>query len=109
MIPLAPIAASLAVEAYQRVVGGSAADPSGGGAQAGQAASSFGDVLSRAIGGVVQSGHKADALATKALLGTGSLTDAATAVTQAELALQGATAIRDKVVQAYQDVMRMAV
>jgi len=33
----------------------------------------------------------------------------ALAVSHAELALQGAVAVRDKVVQAYQDIMRMPI
>jgi flagellar hook-basal body complex protein FliE len=32
-----------------------------------------------------------------------------TAISRAELALQSATAIRDRVVQAYQDVMKMPI
>ena len=36
-------------------------------------------------------------------------TDVVTAVSQAELALQTTTAIRDRVVQAYQDIMRIQI
>ncbi len=39
----------------------------------------------------------------------GNLTEVAIAVSRAELALQSAVAVRDKVVQAYQDVMRMPI
>ncbi len=102
MIPLAPVAASVATQAYAKVAGGVAE-------AAGQAASSFGDALGRALDGVIGAGHQADDQAAKALLGTGNLTEAATAVSRAELALQGAVAVRDKVVQAYQDVMRMPI
>lgn len=69
----------------------------------------FGDALHQALSGVVASGNAADQQATQAMLGQGNLTDVVTAVSQAELALQSATAIRDRVVQAYQDVMRMPI
>ena len=98
MIPLAPVGASAAAQAYARVAEG-----------VGQAASGFGDALGQALDGIVQSGHQADTQATNALLGNGNLTEAATAVSRAELALQGAMAVRDKMVQAYQDVMRMPI
>jgi flagellar hook-basal body complex protein FliE len=73
------------------------------------AASDFSAVLGRAVDGVVQAGHNADQQAMTAIQGGGNFTDVATAVAHAELALQSATAIRDKVVQAYQDVMRMPI
>ena len=44
-----------------------------------------------------------------AIAGTGSLTDVVSAVSKAELALQTTVAIRDRVVQAYQDIMRMPI
>ena len=79
------------------------------GATAGNAAGSFGAVLQRAVEGAVQVGHEADATATRALAGQGSVTDVVMAVSRAELALQTAVAVRDRVVSAYQDVMRMPI
>ncbi len=95
---LAPITLASAANAYQRVLAGE--HSSGGG---------FGEVLSRAVQGVVDAGHAADAQTVKALSGDGNLTEVATAVSQAQLALQAATAVRDRVVQAYQDIMRMPI
>ena len=71
--------------------------------------SGFGGALQQALNGVVASGKTEDAQATQAILGQGNLTGVVTAVSQAELALQSAMAIRDRVVQAYQDVMRMPI
>ena len=51
----------------------------------------------------------ADAASTQALLGQGSVSDVVLAVSRAELALQTAVAVRDRVVSAYQDVMRMPI
>ena len=45
----------------------------------------------------------------KAISGGGNLTDVVTALSHAEMTLQTATAIRDRVVQAYQDIMKMPI
>ncbi|WP_338663200.1 flagellar hook-basal body complex protein FliE [Pararoseomonas sp. SCSIO 73927] len=72
-------------------------------------AEGFGSALQRAIEGTVQAGRQADAASTGAMLGTVSVTDTVLAVSQAELALQTAVAVRDRVVSAYQDIMRMPI
>ena len=94
---------SSAANAYARVQSGEAGPATGG------ETGGFGGALSRALTSVVDSGHAADDQSMKAIAGTGNLTDVVTAVTKAELALQSAVAIRDRVVQAYQDIMRMPI
>jgi flagellar hook-basal body complex protein FliE len=69
----------------------------------------FGGALARAVSGVVESGHAAETQAMQAIAGQGDLTQVVQAVSRAELTLQTATAIRDRVVQAYQDIMRMSI
>ena len=102
---------SAAAGAYARVQGqgatGIGAD--GDGLQSGPAGSSFGDTLSQALQGVVESGHAADAAAAQGISGQGNLTHVVMAVSQAQMALQATTAIRDRVVQAYQDIMKMSI
>lgn len=72
--------------------------------------SSFGAVLQNAMTGLTNLGQQADAKSVQAMTGTGgSLTDVVMAVSKAEMALQASVAVRDKVVSAYQDIMRMAV
>ncbi len=101
-IPILTVTPSGAASAYARVQGG-------GQGESGPSASGFGDALTRALGSVVDAGHQADAQSMQAISGGGNLTDVVTAVSRAELALQSAVAIRDRVVQAYQDVMRMPI
>ncbi len=69
----------------------------------------FGGALTRAMEGAVELGRTADAASTRALMGQGSVTDVVLAVARAELALQTTVAVRDRVVAAYQDVMRMPI
>ncbi len=100
-LPLTLATPSAAAQAYARTdTGGSGIASSGGG---------FGAMLERAAGNVVAAGHAADVQSMKAVGGTADVTDVVTAVSQAELALQTTVAIRDRVVQAYQDIMRMPI
>ena len=101
-VPILTVSPAGAASAYARAQGG-------GLPESGPSATGFGDALTKALGSVVDAGHQADAQSMKAIAGGGNLTDVVTAVSRAELALQSAVAIRDKVVQAYQDVMRMPI
>ena len=101
-VPFLTVTPSGAASAYARVQGG-------GQAAGGPSTPGFGDMLTKALGSVVDAGHQADAQSMQAISGGGNLTDVVTAVSRAELALQSAVAIRDRVVQAYQDVMRMPI
>jgi flagellar hook-basal body complex protein FliE len=101
-VPFLTITPAGAASAYARVQGG-------GKAEGGASMPGFGDALTKALGSVVDAGHQADAQSMQAITGNGNLTDVVTAVSRAELALQSAVAIRDRVVQAYQDVMRMPI
>jgi flagellar hook-basal body complex protein FliE len=69
----------------------------------------FGATLQRAVEGAVEIGRGADAASTQALTGQGSISEVVMAVSRAELALQTAVALRDRVASAYQDVMRMPI
>lgn len=94
------LALSGAAAAYRAAMGGAEAISQGAG---------FGEVLSRAAQSAIDVGRSADAASTQALTGQGSVTDVVLAISRAELALQTATAVRDRVVTAYQDVMRMPI
>lgn len=73
------------------------------------AAESFSATVDRAVRDAVSTGHTAEVEATQAIAGKGNLTEVVTALSKAELTLQTVTTIRDKVVQAYQDVMKMPI
>ncbi len=100
-IPIITVTPSAAAQAYRNVDAGTAS--SGG------AGNDFGGVLQRAIGGVVDASRHAEAQSIQAISGGGNVTDVVAAVSKAELALQTTVAIRDRVVQAYQDIMRMPI
>lgn len=69
----------------------------------------FGALVEGALNGALAAGHAADASATAALSGQGDLTHVVTAVSRAQLALQTTLAIRDRVLAAYQDIIKMPI
>ncbi len=71
--------------------------------------SSFAEVLGSAIGQVDALQGQADAEAGKLALGAGNLHETALALEKADVALRVLTKVRNKVVEAYQEVMRMSV
>jgi flagellar hook-basal body complex protein FliE len=86
-----------------------AALPSGpvGAAEGGQ---SFGAMVENAAKEALTTAKGAETLGIKAAAGANvELTDVVTAVSNAEVTLQTVVAVRDKVIAAYQDIMRMPI
>jgi flagellar hook-basal body complex protein FliE len=100
-VPLAPAGAAAAYRAADAL-------PQAG-REAGTGGAGFGAALGRALEQAVEVGREADTATTRALTGQGSVTDVVLAVGRAEMTLQTAVAVRDRVVAAYQDVMRMPI
>jgi flagellar hook-basal body complex protein FliE len=98
-MPVQGIGNAAAAAAAYRAAAGAEAPQAGG--------EGFGGMLRRAMEDGVQIGRSADAAASAALTGQGGVTEAVLAISRAELALQTTVAVRDRVVAAYQDVMRM--
>ena len=70
---------------------------------------SFADALGQALRGVDKLQADADQNAQKVALGGGNLHETALAMEKADIALKLAFKVRNKIVEAYQDVMRMSV
>lgn len=71
--------------------------------------SSFLDMVGSALQSAANSGYKSEELATKSLAGKADLTDVVTAVANAETALNTVVTIRDRVINAYQDIIKMPI
>ena len=69
----------------------------------------FGAMVENAARGFVDSQKTGEQAALEAVKGNADLTDVVTAVNAAEISLQTVVAVRDKVVEAYQEVMRMPI
>ena len=69
----------------------------------------FGDSLSRLIGSVETSGQEANSAVSPMLDGSGDVHDAMISLQRAELTFQMTMQVRNKLVTAYQEIMRMPV
>jgi flagellar hook-basal body complex protein FliE len=75
----------------------------------GESAESFGDALSRMVGSAEDSQSQANEAVTGMLDKSVDVHDAMIALHRAEMSLHLTVQVRNKLVQAYQDVMRMPV
>ena len=96
--------ASRALSAYQNI---DAAAPAT--ATPAQGGDDFAALLTHSLGSAIDTGQQAETQAMSAINGGGDLTSVVTAVSRAELALQTTTAVRDRVLQAYQDIIKMPI
>ena len=76
---------------------------------AGATGGSFGTMLKDAMASVMQSGHKADAQTQSVAAGKANIVDVVTAVSETEVAIDAVVAVRDKVISAYEEIMRMPI
>jgi flagellar hook-basal body complex protein FliE len=62
-----------------------------------------------AIGSVIESGKKSDGQSQAMAAGKANIVDVATAVTETEVAIEAMVSVRDKVIAAYEEIMRMPI
>ena len=96
----------LAARAYSSIQGGAmpTATPAAGGG-----GGDFSSVLQNVMGDMTQQTRAAETQMAQAVQGQGSLIDVVTAVSSAEASLETVMAVRDQVIQAYQEIMRMPI
>lgn len=103
-----PLAAAKAYANLARLADPAAAlnRPPGGSSSTGP---SFGNVLKDAMSAVVETGRKSDAQTAAMAAGKANVVDVVTAVAETEVAVETLVSVRDKVVQAYEEIMRMPI
>ena len=101
-----PLSAANAYAALSRLANPSAATTGAAGATA---MPSFGAMLKDAIGSVAEAGRKSDAQAQALAAGKANVIDVVTAVSETELAVQTLVSVRDRVIQSYEEIMRMPI
>jgi flagellar hook-basal body complex protein FliE len=75
----------------------------------GQSTTSFSSVLKQAIDHVHEVGRKSDAEVREAANGKSNMVNVVTAVTETEVAIDAVVAVRDKVIAAYDEIMKMPI
>jgi flagellar hook-basal body complex protein FliE len=98
-LPIAHAATAYANAAKTAGPGMAARDEGGG----------FAELLKQAADGAIGSLQQGEAASIKAMNGKADIAEVVIAVTNAEVSLQTVTAVRDRVIQAYQDILRMPI
>ena len=80
----------------------------GGLGGAGQGAD-FGKLVAEGMQGVMNAGATSDKLSLDLVNGKANVVDVVTAISQTELAMESMVAVRDKVISAYEEIMRMPI
>ena len=70
---------------------------------------SFASVLKEAVGSVVEAGRKSDAQAVAMASGKANVMDVVTAVAETDVAVSTLVSVRDRVIQSYEDIMKMSI
>jgi flagellar hook-basal body complex protein FliE len=94
-------AATQSLAGLGAVRGASPAGAAGGG--------DFSALLQNAVESVAQKGKAAEAQAMSVAEGKADIVDVVTAVAESEAALETLVAVRDRVIAAYEDIMRMPI
>jgi flagellar hook-basal body complex protein FliE len=82
----------------------------GGGGKASEAGGpSFGALLKDAIGSVLDAGKKSDAQTVAMTSGKANVMDVVTAVAETDVAVSTLVSVRDRVIQSYEDIMKMPI
>ena len=70
---------------------------------------SFLDMVGESLSAASTAGRKSESMAMQAVRGKADLADVVTVLTEAETSLNTVVAIRDKVINAYQDILKMPI
>ena len=103
-----PTVAANAYAALARMMesgGAEKAGPAGGGA----GGPSFSALLKDAVGSVLESGKKSDAQTMAMTSGKSNVMDVVTAVAETDVAVSTLVSVRDRVIQSYEDIMKMPI
>jgi flagellar hook-basal body complex protein FliE len=69
----------------------------------------FGAMVKQAMNAIVDAGHKSDAQMRAAAAGKANIVDVVTAVSQTEVAVDALVSVRDRVIAAYEDILKMPI
>ena len=66
-------------------------------------------MLKDALASVADTGRKSDVQSQALVSGKGNMVDVVTAVAETEVAIDAVVAVRDRVIQAYEEIMKMPI
>jgi flagellar hook-basal body complex protein FliE len=83
--------------------------PGGATKSEGAGGQSFASLLKDTLGNVAEAGRKSDAQTMAMANGKANVVDVVTAVADTEVAVETLVSVRDRVIQAYEDIMKMPI
>jgi len=101
------VAGNNAYAFVQKALNNTPSDATGGASEA--SGGGFAEMVIGAAKGALDNVRQAEQVSASAMVGKASLTDVVTAVNGADIALKSVVAIRDRVISAYQDIMKMPI
>ena len=104
---ISPLAAAKAYAAAQKTMGVEDSLGTSGAAPAAQGG--FGDILKSAMTDAISASKTAETTMAAQVAGKTELVDVVTAISAAEASLETVIAVRDQVINAYQEIMRMPI
>ena len=110
-MPINPAAAANAYAALGRVgadIGNLGRSGAGAAAPLGEGPN-FSSILKDVVSAVSQAGARADAQTQAAAMGKANMVDVVTAVAESETAISTLVSVRDKVIAAYEDILKMPI
>lgn len=99
----------MAARAYAAASGSAMPTPPAAGAAPAAGPSEFANLLQGVMGDAVQASRAAETQMSAQVAGRAELVDVVTAVANAEASLETVMAVRDQVISAYQEIMRMPI
>lgn len=69
----------------------------------------FGELVAQNVQSVVEAGQTSDKLSLDMVNGKADIVDVVTAIAQTEVAVESMVTVRDRVIQAYEEIMRMPI
>jgi len=78
-------------------------------ATAGAGAPSFGTLLKDVVGSLAETTRKSDTQTQALAAGKANVVDVVTAVAETEVAIDALVAVRDRVIQSYEEIMKMPI
>jgi len=100
---------STAVNAYRQAAGAVNSGKSAAPVAEERSENSFAAMVTDSLQQAVKGGHQAEVLSMKQIAGEADLKDVIAAVANAEQTLETVVAVRDKVLAAYQDILKMPI
>ncbi len=100
---------NLAAKAYSNSLNVGKVGASGGDIVSEDEGLNFSDLLGESLKNTVETMREGEKMSAQAVTGKADIVDVVQAVSQAELALQTVVSVRDRLISAYQDIMRMPI